>query len=478
MRKLPCRQGFLELMAREKTPPAAGLRRLFSAYPSYCIFSVSSQIFPMTLFACGVNHLSAPVSMRERVVFGPEELPRALGELCECKGVEEAAILSTCNRTDLYLGLEAGADKAVKNWFRGYHGLSSTELERHLYTHQADSAVRHVMRVASGLDSLVLGEPQILGQLKSAYGAAQSTGTVGTLLGKLFQQAFFVAKRVRTDTAIGSSPVSVAFAAVALARQILGDLSTHTALLIGAGETIELAARHLAGNGLGRMVIANRTLENAHRLASEFGGYAIELAEIPAHLAEADIVVASTGSPDTVLEVADARRAMQARRRRPVFMVDIAVPRDIDPAVGTLEDVYLYTVDDLHEVIEENLRSREDAARQAEEIIDQHVGRFMGWLGTREVRATIQAFRGGAEETRDDVIEKARRRLAAGAPPDEVMHYLAHTLTNKLLHAPTVQIRRAGAGARHELVAAARTLYGLDSDATDGVDEDDGGESP
>ena len=432
----------------------------------------------MTLFACGVNHLSAPVSMRERVVFGPEELPRALGELCGCEGVEEAAILSTCNRTDLYLGLEAGADGAVKNWFRGYHGLSSKELERHLYTHQADRAVRHVMRVASGLDSMVLGEPQILGQLKSAYGAAKSTGTVGTLLGKLFQQAFFVAKRVRTDTAIGSSPVSVAFAAVALARQILGDLSAHTGLLIGAGETIDLAARHLAGNGLGRMVIANRTLENAHRLASEFGGYAIELDEIPAHLAEADIVIASTGSPDTVLGVADAKRAMQARRRRPVFMVDIAVPRDIDPAVGALEDVYLYTVDDLHEVIEENLRSREDAARQAEEIIDQHVGRFMGWLGTREVRATIRAFRGGAEETRDDVMEKARRRLAAGAPADEVMHYLAHTLTNKLLHAPTVQIRRAGAGARHELIAAARTLYGLDSEAADGDDEDDGESTP
>lgn len=405
--------------------------------------------------------------MRERVVFGPEELPRALGELRGCAGVEEAAILSTCNRTDLYLGLEDGADAAVKSWFRGYHGLSRRELDRHLYTHQGNHAVRHVMRVASGLDSMVLGEPQILGQLKSAYGAAQSSGTVGTLLGKLFQQAFFVAKRVRTDTAIGSSPISVAFAAVALARQILGHLSSHTALLIGAGETIELAARHLAGNGLGRMVIANRTLENAHRLASEFGGYAIELDEIPVHLAEADIVIASTGSPDTVLGVEDARRAMQVRKRRPVFMVDIAVPLDIDPQVGTLEDVYLYTVDDLHEVIEENLRSREDAARQAEEIIDQHVHRFMRWLGTREVRDTIRAFRGDAEQARDAVLERARRRLAAGTPADEVMQYLAHTLTNRLLHTPTVQIRRAGAGARHELVTAARTLYELEDDRSD-----------
>ena len=410
--------------------------------------------------------------MRERIVFGADELPRALSELHSCDGVEEAAILSTCNRTDLYLGLQAGDDTGVRRWFGNYHGLSARDLQRHMYIHRADGAVRHVMRVASGLDSMVLGEPQILGQLKVAYGAAQSSGTLGTLLGKLFQQAFFVAKRVRTDTAIGSSPVSVAFAAVALARQILGDLSTHTALLIGAGETIELAARHLSGNGLGRMVIANRTLENAHRLASEFGGYAIELREVPVHLAEADIVIASTGSPDSILGVEDVRRAMKARRRRPVFMVDIAVPLDIDPAVGALDDVYLYTVDDLHEVIEENRRSREEAARQAEEIIDQHVGRFMGWLGTREVRATIRAVRSDAEETRDEVLAKARRRLAAGHPPEEVMHYLAHTLTNKLLHAPTVQIRRAGAGARHGLVAAARTLYDLESDPGDADDSD------
>jgi len=419
----------------------------------------------MTLFACGLNHRSAPVGMRERVVFGPDELPRALGELRGCRGVDEAAILSTCNRTDLYLGLEDGADREVRSWFQDYHGLSRRELDPHLYTHRSDQAVRHVMRVASGLDSMVLGEPQILGQLKAAYGVARTSGTCGTLLGKLFQQAFFVAKRVRSDTAIGSSPISVAFAAVALAKQILGDLSTHTALLIGAGETVELAARHLAGNGLGRMIVANRTLENAHRVASEFAGYAIELDEIPVHLAEADIVISSTGAQGTVLALEHARAAMRKRKHRPVFMVDIAVPLDIDPRVGTLEDVYLYSVDDLRDVIEENLRSREDAARQAEEIIDQHVGRFMSWLGTREVLATLRAVRGGAEETRDAMLEKARRRLAAGASPDEVVDYLAHTLTNKLLHMPTVQIRRAGAGARHELVAAARILFELESSA-------------
>ena len=431
----------------------------------------------MTLYACGLNHRSAPVGMRERVAFGPEELPRALGELRGCSGVDEAAILSTCNRTDLYLGLEAGADRTVRAWFQDYHGLSRRELEAHLYAHHADQAVRHVMRVASGLDSMVLGEPQILGQLKSAYGVARSSGTLGTLLGKLFQQAFFVAKRVRSDTAIGTSPVSVAFAAVALAKQILGDLSSHTALLIGAGATIELAARHLAGNGIGRMIVANRTLANAHRVAAEFSGYAIELDETPKHLAEADIVISSTGAPGTVLTLEHARAAMRTRKHRPVLMVDIAVPLDIDPRVGALEDVYLYTVDDLGDVIEESLRSREDAARQAEEIIDQHVGRFMSWLGTREVLATLRALRGGAEATRDAMLEKAYRRLAAGTPPEEVMDYLARTLTNKLLHTPTVQIRRAGADAREELVDAARTLFEIDvepsaADPLGTIDED------
>jgi len=417
----------------------------------------------MTLFACGVNHDTAPVAMRERVVFAPDRLQTALRELRACEDVEEAAILSTCNRTDLYCGLRTTHGRDVMDWFRGYHGLRPGELERHVYVHHSAGAVRHVMRVASGLDSMILGEPQILGQLKSAYRAARDTGTIGTVLGKLFQQAFSVAKRVRTDTAICASPVSVAFAAVTLARQIFGDLAPNTALLIGAGETVELAARHFKASGLGRMVIANRTLENAHRLASEFGGYAIELGEIPAHLAEADIVLSSTGSPDVLLHVEQVRAALAARRRRPVFMVDIAVPLDIDPAVGELEDVYLYTVDDLRDVIEESLRTRREAALAAEEIIDQQVGRFMGWLGTRQVSTTIRAVRADAEAARDEVLEKARRRLAAGAPPEEVARYLAHTLTNKLLHAPTVQIRRAGASSRDDLVAAARTLYQLTS---------------
>lgn len=418
----------------------------------------------MSVLALGVNHKTAPVQFRERVVFPSAELPDALRELRACDGVREAAILSTCNRTDLYCGVESQASDSVAQWLRRYHGLSDRELRPHLYVHRSHSAVRHVMRVASGLDSMVLGEPQIFGQVKAAYAEAHRQGTVGAILGKLFQHTFSVAKRVRTDTAIGASPVSVAFAAVTLARQIFGRLEPHTALLIGAGETIELAARHLARYGLGRMIVANRTIENAHRVAAVFGGYAIALNEIPLHLAEADIVVASTGSPDTLVSMAQVEAALEARKRQPMFMVDVAVPQDIDPAAGRLEGVFLYTIDDLHQVIEEGRRSREEAARQAEEIIERQVEQFMGWLGTRDVADTIREVRRGAESTRDTVLERARRQIASGVPPEEVLQYLAHTLTNKLLHAPTVHIRHAGADARQDIVEAARVLFDLDDD--------------
>lgn len=415
----------------------------------------------MPLLALGVNHSTAPVAFRERVSFVPETVPEALREIRDAGGVREAVILSTCNRTDLYCGLEPGAPDRALEWFADYHRLSTREVRSHLYAHRAHLAARHVLRVASGLDSMVLGEPQILGQIKSAYRDARQNGSVGPVLEKLFQHAFATAKRVRTDTAIGSSPISVAFAAVSLARQIFGDLASCTALLLGAGETIELAARHLKGQGLGRMIVANRTIENAHRLAHAFQGFAIGLDEVAAHLHEADVVIASTGSPNAIVDVEQVRAAIKARRRRPIFMVDIAVPQDIEPAVGDLEDVYLYTVDDLQSVVEENQRSRHAAAQEAEEIVDDQVDRFMGWLGTRGVTDTIVEFRRGAEQHRDVVLDRARRMIAAGAAPNEALEFLAHTLTNKVLHAPTVSIRRAGARADGELVDAARTLFDL-----------------
>ncbi|VFM96102.1 MAG: glutamyl-tRNA reductase [Candidatus Kentron sp. G] len=428
-------------------------------------FPITSDDRAMLLFAFGVNHNTASAAVRERVTFAPERVPPALRDLVACEGVEEAAILCTCNRTDLYCGLGHGDGQAALDWFGRTHGLTGEELRRYLYTHRAKQAARHMMRVASGLDSMILGEPQILGQIKDAYYMAAASGALGHVLDKLFQQTFSVAKRVRTDTAIGASPVSVAFAAVTLARQIFGDMAPLTTLLIGAGETIELVARHLKGMGLDRLIIANRTLDNAHRLAGQFGGYAITLDEIPTHLPEADMVFSSTASQEVILTLPQVVAAIKKRKHRPVYMVDMAIPRDIAPAVGELEDVYLYTVDDLGEVIQENLRSRQDAARQAEEIIDAQVAHFMGWLRTLDVVPTIRALRARGEMTRDEVLGKAKRLLMAGTPPEETLEFLANTLTNKLLHRPTVQLRGAGFDGDEALVEAIRGLFGIEGDS-------------
>ena len=311
---------------------------------------------------------------------------------------------------------------------------------------------------------MILGEPQILGQMKEAYQAAGDAGTLSVGLGRLFQHTFSVAKQIRTDTAIGESPVSVAFAAVSLARQIFSGFNEHTALLIGAGETIELTARHLSDQKLGRLIVANRTQERAHCLATNFNGYGISLDEIPAHLAEADIVISATASREPILDKAMVKTALKHRKHRPVFMVDIAVPRDIDPAVAEFEDIYLYTVDDLQEVIQENLKSRQQAALQAEEIIDVQVERFMAWLRAQGAVSTIRNYRRQAERKRDEVLEKARHMLANGKDPQRVLEFLAHTLTNKLTHEPSVQIRQAGECGNAELLQAALELLNLQKD--------------
>lgn len=415
----------------------------------------------MRLLAIGINHKTAPVNIRERVAFAPDRLPEALHDLQTRSGVNEAAILSTCNRTELVCCAKPGNDDNIVEWLGYYHRLRHEDVAPYVYLHPEQDAVRHLLRVASGLDSLILGEPQILGQMKTAYATAMQAGTVGTTLGRLFQHTFSVAKQVRTDTAIGSSPVSVAFAAVSLAKQIFGELAGYTVLLIGAGETIELAARHLHENGIGRMIIANRTLEKAHALASEFNGYAIELGEIPSHLAEADIVISSTASPLPILGKGAVERAIKARKRRPMLMVDIAVPRDIEPEAGDLRDVYLYTVDDLQEIIQEGLKSRQEAAKQAEEIIDVQVTQFMGWLKSLEAVSTIRAYREQAEQMRDEELDKARRLLARGASAEEVLQQLARTLTNKLVHAPSAQMKQAGFEGRFDLLDAARELFDL-----------------
>ena len=420
---------------------------------------------PHMIYTLGLNHTTAPVTMRERLAFGPDQLPTALGELIRVPGVQEAAILSTCNRTELYCELTSANDEYdVLRWLGGFHHVSPRDIEPYLYRYQERSAVAHALRVACGLDSMVLGEPQILGQIKEAYRTAREAGTLGRHLGRLFQHAFAVAKQVRTDTAIGRSAVSVAFAAVSLARQIFGDLSAHTVLLIGAGETVELAARHLRANRVRRMIVANRTVQRAAALAEAFEAEAIALSAIPEVLPQADIVISSTASPLPILGKGMVERALKRRRHRPVFMVDIAVPRDIEQEVGDLDDVYLYTVDDLREVIDENLRSRSEAAEQANEIIEARVEDFMAWVRVQDAVGTIVNYRRRAESIREETLRRALNMLRGEKSPEHALRYLAHTLTNRLTHDPTHALHVAGREGRTELIEAARALLNLPED--------------
>ncbi len=428
----------------------------------------------MTLFAFGLNHTTAPLEVREKVTFNGEVLPDALGELTRQEGVDEAAILSTCNRTEIYCSLDLNSPRGPIDWFSAYHGFGYDELQPFLYSHPDISAVKHLLRVASGLDSMVLGEPQVLGQLKSAYHTAMSAGSVGQLLGRLFQHSFRVAKEIRSSTEIGNHPVSVAFAAVRLSRQIFGDLSDKTVLLIGAGETIELAAKHLRECGLQRMIVANRTLQGSRRLASEYSGYAITLGDIHQHLDEADIVIASTASNSCILKRDDVDAAIRKRKHRPMFMVDIAVPRDIEPAAGELDDVYLYTVDDLQDVIEENIRNRREAAKAAEEIIETQVVQFMDWMNSLNAVNTIVALREKAAFTQQQVVDDALRRLRHGGDPEAIMQEMARSLTNKLIHDPSARLRKADDERRDALLNAAQELFGLEAARKD---EEDGQES-
>ena len=413
----------------------------------------------MHLTVLGINHTTAPVEVRGKVTFPPEQLDSALAGLIALAGVHEAVILSTCNRTELYCAQTDQESGPVTEWLCQFHNVGKDSLCEHLYTYTDEAAVRHALRVAAGLDSMILGEPQILGQMKASYQQALEAGTIHTLINRLFQHTFSVAKQIRTDTAIGASPVSVAFAAVRLAMQIFDRLEKQTALLIGAGETIELTARHLHEQGIGKIIIANRTVERAHDLAAHFDGYGIGLDEIPAHLPEADIVISSTGSSGTILDRETVATALQGRKHRPVFMVDIAVPADIAANVAELDDVYLYNVDDLKLVIEENLRSRQQAAKQAEEIIEVQVTHFSTWTQSLEAVPTLRAYREHAQTLGEKALEKARQQLDNGTPPKEVIETLTHNLINKLTHDPSVNLRSAVANGNTGLLDAVRTLF-------------------
>jgi len=415
----------------------------------------------MRLLAFGINHRTAPLEVREQAAFTSEQVPGALDDLRASHAASEAAILSTCNRTELYCDAAGDDVEAPVEWFCRNRGLTAAEVRAHIYRHEDAHAVKHTFRVAAGLDSMVLGEPQILGQMKDAFAAAHKMGATGKLLNRLFQHTFTVAKQVRTDTAVGASAVSVAYAAVSLARQIFSSLDEQVVLLIGAGETIELTARHLHQNGVRQMIVANRTVERAQGLAAQFGAQAISLGELPERLPEADIVISSTASPLPILGKGAVERALRLRRHRPIFMVDLAVPRDIEAEVGELGDVFLYTVDDLKDVVQENLKSRMEAAREAESIIDLQVVNFMDWLRSQEAVPTIRTLRDRSEELSRQELERARHLLAAGHPPEDVIERLAHALTNKFTHVPTTTLRRAAREGDQDLLDIARRLFGL-----------------
>jgi glutamyl-tRNA reductase len=397
----------------------------------------------MALLSLGINHLTAPVDIREKIAFAPEQMSHALQELLGIPAINESVIVSTCNRTEIYCDASSDCRAVITNWLTAHHGIDDEGLSPYIYEHSDQEVARHLFRVASGLDSMVLGEPQILGQLKDSYDQARGDNAVNSILDRLFQHSFSVAKRVRTDTEIGSNPVSVAFAAVSLSKQIFGNLNELHALLIGAGETIELVSRHLKSQQIGSITIANRSVDRARLLADQIGAEAVQINAVPEQLVRADIVISSTASQLPILGKGATESALKQRKHRPIFMVDLAVPRDIESEVGKLQDIYLYTVDDLKTVVDENLRGRELAAEAALEIINLEVKTFDQWLKTHQSADHIRQLRDGAELIKKQAIEKALAQLKHDVDAEQALQRLANEITSKLMHKPTIEMRKA-----------------------------------
>ena len=414
----------------------------------------------MPLHILGLNHNTAPVEIREQVFYSGDDIARALGKLVQLQGIDAAVILSTCNRTEFYLETDDNGLMALESWLKGDQSLSQ-DAEAALFTLNNEEAIRHLFRVACGLDSMVFGEPQSLGQLKDAFRQAEQLATVGPQLNRLFHHTFSVAKKVRTDTEIGTSPVSVAYAAVNLANQFFAEFSKHTALLIGAGITIELVARHLHSKGIGRMFVANRDFGRAQNIAAQFDGYALPLSEIEGTLPEADILISSTASTEPVVTTEQMRSAIRARKRRPIFAVDIAVPRDLEDGIAELDDVYLYTIDDLDKVIVEGRSNREAAAVDANRILDDETQRYLSIERSKKVAPVITALRDHGDALRNEVLEQARRKLAKGADQDEVLEFVTSALLKKILHQPSVRLREAGEQSDQAFIDTIRELFGL-----------------
>jgi glutamyl-tRNA reductase len=417
----------------------------------------------MPLQILGLNHNTAPVEIREQVVFAGDEVPRALERLADLDGIDEAVLLSTCNRTEFYLVGRDACRAHVQDWLHDDRQLGDGFAES-LFTLEDEEAIRHIFRVACGLDSMVLGEPQILGQLKDAFRHAQQANTLGTNLSRLFQHTFAVAKKIRTDTEIGASPVSVASAAVHLAQQFFAGFKKHTALLVGAGVTIELVAKHLVSHGIGRMFVANRSIDRAQDLAKQFGGFALPLSEIEGTLPEADILITSTAATEPVITAAQVKAALKARKRKPIFACDIAVPRDIEAEAGELDDFYLYSIDDLDKVILEGQGNREAAAIEAHKLVDDEIRRYAAIERSKQVAPIISTLRDSHEAVRKQVAAQARKRMRKGESPEDAIEFATASLMKKILHKPSVALRKAGESSDQELIESARKLFGLDDE--------------
>jgi len=420
----------------------------------------------MNIVVVGLSHKTANVEIREKLAFSPTNMEKPLGTLLAIDGITEGVIVSTCNRVEIYVTTRdiAGGIARVKRFLADYHNFPLDTLDQHVYSLHGEDAIRHVFRVASSLDSMVVGEPQILGQIKTSYGYAAEYRSSGIILNRFLHKAFSVAKRVRTETKIASSAVSVAFAAVELAKKIFNDLSDKTVMLIGAGEMCELAAKHFLNSGVRGLMVTNRTFERAEKLADEFDGKAVRFDDLFDQLHKADIILSSTGAPHTIIGAGDLDEVMRRRRQKPMFFIDIAIPRDIDPAVNDVENVYLFTVDDLQEVVTSNLQQRKEEAGKAENIVNEEIGQFFKWLSSLEVTPTIVALRNKFDEIRRAELEKTLVGWKdIPADGQKKLEALTNAIMNKLLHPPTALIKQAGQGGRTDLyVDAVRALYGLE----------------
>ncbi len=418
----------------------------------------------MPLLTTGISHHTAPLEIREKIAIARVDNVDRVKELCALSDVEEAVIVSTCNRTEIYSIGPKPSREQVRQWLQDAGNLTTAEMDEHCYVREREQSVQHLFRVAGGLESLVLGESQILGQLKESWQLAREAGGVGKVMDRLFQHAFATGKRVRSKTGIGEHPVSVAYTTVLLAKQIFGDLASKTVILVGAGEMVELCGRHLHDKGVSSLIIANRSIDRAAELADQFGAHAVSLTDLPDMLHKADILISSTASRQPVISADSVRAALKQRRNQPMFLVDIAVPRDIEPETGALKNVYLYTIDDLQQVVDRNLSARHRAAKTATGDVDLAVTEFMRWLNGARASVYLQKLHKHARQDSEELVAKALRKIAAGNDPEQVITQLANTLTKRILHLPSTRLRQAAEAQDDELLKVANRLFEPEDD--------------